>query len=458
MATREHGTSVRNKGHKSSKQARKGWLLVVPLTPLYLTWPNEIKKWSDFQHLKLSILHGTHKMKSLMAGITGDYSADIYAINPEGLEWLFETLSTVPLADWPFDKLIVDESTKFKNSQSKRFKLLKKYLPCFPERRLILTGTIVPKNIADLFAQVMILDNGHRLGKFITHFRREYMIDVAPRGADYAIWKPLLDATKRVTEKVADICMALRDTDYLKMPKLIVNDVVLELPKPVRAMYQSIESQFYAELAPGVSITSAAGGAKGMKLRQLCGGSVYHDDLAGNDVGKNRPYEQIHSIKLDRLSDLIDEAAGEPVLIAIAFRSEATAIQAMLKRHHSIDAPFIGGGVSIAERERIQGEWNAGELPVVIAHPTTMALGLNFQAGGHVVVWYGHTYNYDEYDQFNRRVYRQGQTKPVIIHRLLMADTIEVDMLAVLENKAVDQADVYQRLEKRVNGYSKKAG
>ena len=392
----------------------KAALVIAPLRPMRATWPAEMRKWDEFKLLRHRILHGPKKAAALAE------EADVYLINPEGLDWLFQA-SHGPL---PFDLLVVDESTKFKNPSSARFKLLKSQLGKF-KRRYILTGTPSPNGIEDLWAQVYMLDGGERLGRFITHFRRAFMIDVAPKHADYAVWRPVLGAEEVIRDKVADICMALKAEDYLTMPELIVNDIEVDLPPAAVKHYRELRDRFITELASGV-VTAASAGVKTMKLRQIANGVVYDDVGAG---------EHIHDAKLDALTELVEEQAGDPLLVAVAFLSEVRAIQ----KHLGYDVPYLGGGVSPAQADKIVADWNNGRLPVLLAHPTSVAHGLNLQAGGRAVCWFGLTYNREEYDQLNARVYRQGQTRGVVIHRILANGTIDAAIVDALENKGTSQ-------------------
>jgi SNF2 family DNA or RNA helicase len=393
----------------------KAALVIAPLRPMQATWPAEVAKWDEFKLMRVRILHGPKKAERLAE------PADVYVINPEGLDWLFQAQH----GELPFDALVVDESTKFKNHASSRFKLLKSQLRRF-KRRYILSGTPSPNGIEDLWAQLYLLDGGERLGAYITHFRRAYMIDVAPKRAEYAIWRPVLGAEEVIRDKVADICMALRAEDYLTMPELIVNDITVDLPKPAAKQYRELRDQFITMMAGGV-VTAANAAAKTTKLRQMANGIVYDDTSA---------YHPVHEAKLDALAELVAEQAGDPLLIAVAFLSEVAAIRDALK---DLTLPYLGGGVTTSQAAKIVADWNAGKLPVLLAHPTSVAHGLNLQAGGRAVCWFGLTYNREEYDQLNARVYRQGQTRGVVIHRILANGTIDAAIVDALGSKGTSQ-------------------
>jgi SNF2 family DNA or RNA helicase len=392
--------------------AAKGMLVVAPLRPTYKVWPAEVGKWNDFRHLSWTILHGPHKEARLHAV----NRCDLYFINYEGLAWLEGQLGK--MKDWPFDVLCLDESTKIKNTQTQRFKTCKRLRDRF-SRVWALTGTPAPNGIENLFGQVFMLDGGERLGRYVTHFRREYFREERQYGG-YSLWFPLADTQQRVQDKIADITLALRAEDYLKMPRRIENRIEVDLPAPARKVYKGVEDEFYAELRSGV-VTAANAAAKSMKLRQVTGGGVYGTEGA----------QELHTSKIDALLDLIEEQEGQPLLVAVAFEHEVQRIRTAL----GYDVPYLGGGISIGKSNQIVDDWNAGKLPVLLAHPTSVAHGLNLQAGGNAVCWFSLTWNLEEFDQFNARVYRQGQTKPVTFHYIVATDTIDDNVLTALQSK-----------------------
>ena len=404
-----------------------GTLVIAPLRVCYSVWPAEAKKWTEFNHLSVGILHGKDKAAVLQA------KHAIYVINPEGLQWLFSTLNGMKA--WPFDNLIVDESTKFKNTQSLRFKSLKAVLPRF-KRVLALTGTPTANRIEDIFGQVYLLDGGQRLGRFITHFRREYFDEMRHR-MGFSQWIARADTGARVRDKVKDICLYMSAEDHLTMPERINNQITVELPAGVRADYKKIEQNFFATIG-SAKVSAAHAAAAQMKLRQVVGGQVYGEDGVVT----------MHTEKLDALQDLVEEASGEPMLVAVSFQHEAVAIAKMLKKEFNIDAPYLGGGISATKSDAIANDWNAGKLPVLLAHPASVAHGLNLQAGGHTVVWYTLTWSLEDYDQLNRRVYRQGQTRGVIIHHIIAANTVDEDVLAALTSKDTTQKNFLSKLKR----------
>lgn len=421
------------KALKASGRA-KGVLVVAPLRPVYRVWPAEIAKWDDFNDLRFVNLHSLDSRdRSKALAMPGD----VFGVNPEGLAWLIPEI--VKAKTLPFDVLVIDESTKFKNGQTQRFKLLKQVLHRF-SRRIILTGTPSPQSVENLWAQTFILDGGERLGPYVTHFRRQYLDEIHPPGALYTIWVPRPDSADRVRSRIKDICLYMSALDHLKMPERIDNIVKIALPDAVRKIYREVERKFFTDLGAGL-ITAANAAAAGMKLRQLASGNVYATDGA----------HAVHDEKLDALSDLVEEQSGKPLLVAVAFTSEVAAIRARLAQDHSLsNVPYLGGGVSAAETGRIEERWNAGKLPVLLAHPSSVAHGLNLQAGGDAIVWYSLTWSLEEYDQFNRRVWRQGQkAKTVVFHHLIAEDTIDEAVLGALGRKDRSQRALLDALKER---------
>lgn len=410
-------TSITLTALKALKEAGKlktGALVIAPLRPAYLVWPAENAKWSHLG-MDVIVLHGKDK-DSLYK-----QQADLYVINPEGLEWLFSK-DKGRRRHW--SALVIDESTRFKNWSAKRTKLLRGELDRF-DRRYILTGTPAPNGIQDLFPQIYMLDGGRRLGRYITHFRSRYMIQVevlSKSGFPMGVykWEPKEGAVQDIESKLEDVILRLSAEDWLNLPPLIHNRIEVDLPKKAREQYEELEKEFILQLKKG-TVTPANAGVLGMKLRQVSNGFVYTD---GGGTA------EIHTAKLDALEELVEECAGQPILVAIAYKHELEAIRARLGKH----IPYLGGGVSSTEAAEICEEWNAGSLPIVIAHPTSVAHGLNLQGGRHIC-WFGLTWNLEEYDQFIRRVWRQGQTRRVICHTIVARGTMDGKIEGALRSK-----------------------
>ena len=412
-------------------------LVIAPLRPARLVWPQEVAKWADFAHLRVSLVLGTAKQRQ--AALQAD--ADIYVVNCDNTAWLFEPANWSLLGERAPEMLVVDESTRFKNPSAVRFKALRDHLPKFA-RRYILTGTPTPQSIEDLFSQAYICDEGAALGKYITRFRREFCTPESIHvggGRVIQKWHPKADAADRVYQRVNGMALRLKAEDHLTMPKLIDNRIEVELPAAARAQYKTLAKDLFLATGGGATLAPANAAACLMKLRQLVNGIAY-----ANDEDKHTLSVAIHDAKLDALAELVEEQQGTPLLVAVSFLHEVAAIRAVLGDD---SIPYLGGGVSAKQADDIVARWNRGELPVLLAHPTSVAHGLNLQAGGHCVAWFGLTWNLEEYEQLNRRVYRQGQTQTVVIHHIIARDTVDGAILDALQAKSSAQAAILNVLK-----------
>jgi len=402
------------KKHKAARAA----LVIAPLRPVYNVWPKEARKWADFNHMTVGVLHGKDKNKVLRE------SHDVYVMNPEGLEWLAAELAKLVAAGQPvpFDVFISDESTKFKNPKSGRSKKLASIMRHFA-RVILLTGTPTANRLEDIFGQMLLIDGGARLGKYITHFRREYFDaeDVyIGGGRTVTKWHPRADTAERIKAAISDVCIYVEDT--LGREKPLQNIIELELPKALRATYAELEDVFVTKLSGNKTLTVATAAAASMKLRQFCGGLVYDEDQRTHAV---------HTLKLDALCELVAEQNGDPLLVGVGFVHEARAIQKRLKEEFGIDAPYVSD-LSPKAGAELEDRWNRGEIPVVLAHPDSVAYGLNMQDGGAALVWFTLPWSEEQHDQFNKRLDRQGQLRLVVQHYLIVKDTIDEHVYATL--------------------------
>lgn len=409
------------------KHAKRA-LIVAPLRVCYSVWPREAQKWDDFKGLDVAILHGPKKAEALAS------SAQICVINPEGLPWLEKS------GGWKdFDVLVVDESTKFKNRDTLRFSILTKTVWTKAKWRWILTGTPAPNRLQDLWAQMFIVDAGERLSRYITHFRREYFFEVWNGFARE--YTPRPDAPERIKAKIEDVAMYLATVDHLNMPELLTNEIAVELSPAGRKAYQGIAKHAFAVLRGGEKVSVAQKSAAQMKLRQITGGSVYNDDDGASIVDLS---------KYHALMDLIDEQNGQPLLVAVGFQHEARELATRIAEEFGFRPPYLGGGMTAATGDKIAAEWNAGKHPVLLAHPASVAHGLNLQAGGHAVAWFTPTWSLEEYLQFNARVWRQGQkSDKVVVHHLVATDTVDEEVFAALSAKKNVQQSLLDALKKK---------
>lgn len=423
-------------------------LVIAPLRVCYLVWPAEATLWKDFHGLRVVVLHGDDKEERLRE------EADLYVINPAGLDWLTGSVDgTTPnrkrWASLNFDTLVVDELTQFKHTKSKRFKLLKKLLPSF-KRRWGLTGSPAANNLEDLFGQVYVLDEGAALGKFITHFRSRYF-DPPTFGFRWTI-RPGDD--ELIFKKLKPLALRMAAEDYLDLPQLRENIIRVELPPKARKIYSDMESELLAILASDDIITAANAGVALAKCRQVCSGAVYLDPtFDGAQTAGPKEWREIHEAKLDALEELVDSLQGQPLLVGYEFRHD---LERLLKRFGK-HTPYLGGGTSMKETVRIADAWNAGAVKLLLAHPMAAGHGLNLQgSSGQHVAWFTLTWDYELLDQFNRRIYRSGtKAKHVTIHQLVARDTVDESVLSALRSKRKGQAALFAALKDQVKSRTK---
>lgn len=424
-------------------------LLIAPLRVCYSVWPKEVDKWSDFNGIKVVVLHGPNKDELLKV------EADVYVINPEGLEWLLQVKKTktptgktkvdVDLRRWKalgFDTLVVDELSKFKHTNTNRFKAIKLVLNTF-RRRWGLTGSPASNGLLDLFGQCFILDQGRTLGPYISHYRMKYFVP----SHDGFSWNIREGAEQEIYERLNPLALRMAADDYLDMPTLIENNIRVDLPEPVRVVYDQLEDDLIAKLNDKVVVASNAAAAS-MKCRQVANGGIYIDPEVESLVKlpkSKREWVNLHTEKVDVLADLIEELQGSPILVAYDFEHDLDRLRERLGQ----DVPYIGGGVSAKRSAELEKAWNAGHLPVLLGHPQAMAHGLNLQEVGHHVCWHSLTWDFELYDQFIRRVLRQGnKSKKVFVHHIMARGTVDEVVLAAVKSKRKGQNALFDALKK----------
>jgi len=434
-------------------------LIIAPLRVCWLVWPAEREKWSDFADLRVVVLHGPKKDKLL------ETEADIYVINPEGLDWLFGVtktkyqtrtgatktkveVDTKRVKALGFDTLVVDELSSFKHTGTNRFKALKLVLHTFA-RRWGLTGSPASNGLLDLFGQAFVIDQGRSLGQFITHYRNKYFEN--PPGENgkpsQFVWRPRPGAEKEIYERIAPLALRMAAEDYLELPQLVVNIIKLDLPADVRPLYDQLHDDLIMKIEQGVVVAQNAASAS-VKCRQVSNGGIYLTpdlEITGFKLAKTqREWANLHTVKVDALADLIDELQGQPLLVAYDFEHDLDRLRIKFGQ----DIPYIGGGVSTKRSKELEGQWNRGELPVLFAHPQAAGHGLNLQESGCHVCWHSMTFDLELYEQFIRRVLRQGNTsKRVFVHHLIMRDTVDELMLIAVKRKAKGQQGLFDALQ-----------
>lgn len=404
-------------------------LVIAPKKVAEGTWTKEKDKWDHTRILRVSPVLGS-QAKRIRALNT---PADIYIINRENVCWLVDYYRNA----WPFDMVVIDESSSFKSHSAKRFKALAGISPHI-DRLVELTGTPSPNGLEDLWSQIYLLDEGERLGKRYTQFRERYF-QPDKRGADGMVYsyeaKP--GTEESILERISDICISMKAEDYLQLPDIIYHEIPVELDAKSRRAYVDLERQMVLELPEeegDISVTSAA--ALSNKLLQLANGAIYDED---------RKVHEIHGCKIEAFVELIESLQGKPALVFYNFQHD---------RDRILEA-LTGKSLRVRELKTTQDEddWNNRRIDVLLAHPASSAYGLNLQQGGNHVIWFGLTWNYELYTQANKRLHRQGQTEKVIIHHLVCTDTRDEDVMEALHRKDDVQSWVMESLKARIRRY-----
>ena len=390
-------------------------LVIAPLRVARNTWCDEIKKWDHLRNIKYSIVVGTEKERISAL----NKKADIYIINRENVDWLVNKSGY----KFDFDMIVIDELSSFKNHQSKRFKSLMKIRP--KVKRIVgLTGTPSSNGLMDLFAEFKVLDLGERLGYFIGQYRNTYFKPDKTNGAIVYSYKPLPNAEDSIYEKISDITVSMKASEYLKMPELVISNYKVEMSDNEKKQYDEMKKNLICEIKDG-EITVSNAGSLSNKLSQFANGAVYDDEQ--NIV-------EIHSRKLDALEDIIESMNGKPLLVAYWYKHD---LQRIKKR---LDVREIKTGNDIAD-------WNKGKIPVALIHPASAGHGLNLQQGGSTLVWFGLTWSLELYQQTNGRLYRQGQKNTVVIQHIVTKGSIDEQILKALERKNKTQEDLIEAVK-----------
>lgn len=383
-------------------------LVIAPLRVARDTWPTEIQKWDHLHGLTYSVAVGTEAER-----ITAlKKNTLIHIINRENVQWLIEQ-SGLP---FHYDMVVIDELSSFKSHQAKRFRALMKVRPKV-SRIVGLTGTPSSNGLLDLWAEFRLLDMGRRLGKFITHYREEFFLPDRRSAQQVFTWKPKPCAEAEIYRRISDITISMKSADFLQMPEYISNRVPVSLSPAERKTYDKLKQELVISLH-GEEIDAVNAAALSGKLCQLANGGVY-------DAEHNSLF--FHERKLDALEDIIEGANGQPVLVAYWFKHDLERIRERFSVREICTSRDIA-------------DWNSGKIPVACIHPASAGHGLNLQAGGNTLVWFGLTWSLELYQQTNARLWRQGQkADTVVVHHIVTTNTIDEQILAVLERKDTTQ-------------------
>jgi len=425
--------------HLIKHGAIRSALVLAPLRVAQSVWEREAKKWEHLKHLKFSLIHGNPQRR--MWALTRQ--ADVYLINYEGLVWLSAQLQHYYINRGtllPFDMLVLDESSKMKRHDTKRMEAIVPLLPYF-HYRTGLTGTPSSNGLVDLFGQFLCIDNGERLGHSYSTFLEHYF---QPEGYGGYKHSATPDGEQHIQHRVADIVLEMNQADYLQLPDLIVNDIYVDLAPRHRAQYERLERELFTELDNGAELEVQNEAAKTNKCLQYSNGAAYTNT-------ETKEWESVHDSKLDALEDIVEEAAGEPVLVAYNSRPDAARI---IKKF-----PFASNitGMTGAEFNQALADWQAGRLRMLIGHPASMGHGVDgLQVRGNIMVWFGLNWSLELYLQFNARLHRQGQQAPVVCHRILTENTLDDAVSLALQSKAQTQDDLRRAVgdyRRRKEGY-----
>jgi len=395
-------------------------LVIAPLRVAEDTWSRESNKWDHLKHLKISKILGSaaDRIRALKA------QADIYVINRENVVWLVEYLEENRMK-WPFDMVVIDELSSFKNNQAKRFKALRRMRPAI-DRIVGLTGTPAANSLMDLWAEMYLLDRGERLGRTLTAYRGNWFRPGYGNGYVTYKWEPRRGALEAITKRIADITVSMKAEDYLTLPDKVESTIEVSLDEKGLKAYKEMEKESLIELE-GEEIAALDAAAVMSKLLQMANGFIY--DEAHNP-------RHIHEAKLDALGEIL-EAAESPVLVYYNFQADKDSI---LSRFHE---------AKLLENDSTIEEWNKGKIKILLAHPASAGYGLNLQDGGHIMAWYGLPWSLEQYLQAVARLQRQGQKYPVMVYHLIAKGTVDEQVVASLGKKDMTQSALINILKDR---------
>lgn len=399
-------------------------LVIAPKKVAEDTWTREADKWDHLKLMRIIPVLGTQAKRIRALNTPGD----VYVLSRDNVQWLVEYYKN----SWPFDTVIIDELSSFKNPSAKRFKKLCLVRPHI-KRIIGLTGTPAPNGLMDLWAQIFLLDSGQRLETTVTAYRTRYF-DPDQRNRERVFsYMPKIGAEELINEKLKDICISLSAKDYLTLPERIDNVRYIKLDNKAQERYTELQKEMLLEI-DDTMIDASTAAVLSNKLLQLCNGAIYDED---------RNVIEIHDNKIEALMEIVEAAQGKPILVFYNFQHDLARIQKTLSKS--------GLRVSELKNPKSIEDWNNRKIDILLAHPASAAYGLNLQAGGNIIVWFGLNWSLELYQQANARLYRQGQTEAVIIHHLVVAGSMDEDVMNALENKRVTQDDLLLALKARID-------
>ncbi|SCL87969.1 DEAD/DEAH box helicase [Sporanaerobacter sp. PP17-6a] len=395
-------------------------LVIAPKKVAEATWSKEAKKWDHLKLLRINLVLGSRSKRIKALSIPGD----IWVINRENVQWLVGYYRNA----WPFDMVVIDELSSFKNHQAKRFKCLtwvRKYI----SRIVGLTGTPASNGYIDLWAEMYLLDEGQRLGKRITHYRERYF----ERGYDGFSYELKSGSEDSIQDKIKDICVSMKSEDYLELPDCVYNVVPVVLNTKARQAYDKLEKEMFLEVDESI-VDAGSAAVLTNKLLQMCNGAVY---------GEDKKVIEVHDCKIEAFLELIEALHGQPVIVFYNFQHDLARLKKVLSKSN-LEVRELKG-------PQDEADWNNRKIDILLAHPASTAYGLNLQDGGNHAIWFGLTWSLELYEQANRRLHRQGQKQKVFIHHLVVEDSRDEDVMTALENKADMQNALLESLKARID-------
>lgn len=400
-------------------------LVIAPLRVAETTWTDECQQWNHLAGLTISPVIGTlsERVRALKT------KADVYTINRENVVWLVDYYGK----DWPFDMVVIDESSSFKNHQSKRFKVLKRVRPVI-KRLVELTGTPAPNGLMDLWSQLYLLDRGKRLGKTIGQYRRQFFKPGAGSGHIVYEWNLQKGAEQEIFNRISDICVSMKSSDYIALPEVMYNIIPVKLSTPVQREYKRLAKDLILKVNDDEIVANTAAALSG-KLLQMSSGAVYDD--AGHVI-------KVHNAKLEALEDIVSANEHRGILVFYWFKHDLDRLKEKFPE-----------AVQLKTAADIKA-WNNGEISIMLVHPASAGHGLNLQYGGSIIVWFSLSWSLELYQQANKRLHRSGQTHTVVIHHLVAQGTIDEDVMKALQGKKVTQETMITAIKARIKEYGGK--
>lgn len=398
-------------------------LVIAPKKVAEDTWIREAEKWDHLHLLRIVPVLGSEKKRIRALNTPGD----VYVLSRDNVSWLVEYYQNA----WPFDMVVIDELSSFKSPQAKRFRSLKQIRRHI--RRIAgLTGTPAPNGLIDLWAQVYLLDGGKRLGRTLTEYRNSYFTPISRSRTQIFRYGPLPGAEEQIQDRLRDICISLSAEDYLTLPDRIDNVIHVRLSEKAESEYRRFEQEMLLEVDED-TIDAGSAAVLTNKLLQYCNGAVY-------DSEKN--VVEVHDSKLEAFREIIESSQGKHILVFYSFQHDRFRILRALKKS-GLRVSELGGPDTISD-------WNGGRTDILLAHPASAAYGLNLQAGGNIIIWFGLNWSLELYQQANARLYRQGQKENVIIHHLVTAGCMDERVMEALQDKGQTQEGLLNALKARI--------